>query len=49
MARRWLPLFMLLPCGLLFADDSTPSRLADLLGSEADERFARGPARQRGR
>jgi predicted secreted hydrolase len=40
MARRWLLLFVLLPLSLVAADDSTPSRLADLLGSEADERFA---------
>jgi predicted secreted hydrolase len=41
MAKRLLLLFVLLCWGAVIADDSTPSRLADLLGSEADAGFAR--------
>lgn len=41
MARRLLLLFVLLCWGLVVAADSTPSQLANLLGSKADERFAR--------
>ena len=41
MARRLLLLFVLLCWGLVVADESTPSRLAGLLGSGADEGFAR--------
>ena len=41
MARAWLFLLMLLCWDAVTADDSTPSRLADLLGSEADAGFAR--------
>ncbi len=44
MARRWLLLFALLCWGPGIADESTPSQLADLLGSEADAEFARALA-----
>ena len=44
MTRAWRFLFVLLCWGAATADDNTPARLADLLGSEADTSFARAVA-----